>query len=496
MRCPHEVLRAGESPILGLVLLSACASVNGEGSFADVQRVTEARIGHAVRWNQGAKADEETAKAVRALLAEPLTAEAAVQIALLESPRLQATFERIGIAQADLVAAGLLENPVFETRVLAVQGQQQPELGFAAALDFLDVVYLPLRVSIAETELARAMAEVTAAVLDLAFEARTAFYAYQAALERRTLVEAITETEEAALDLARRLHAAGNLSDLELLNEEALYQDAQLALLDARARVAESRARVNVLLGGWGARATWTAVPELPHLPDEPVVLDDLEQRDLEKRDLEKRALEQSLELAAARRAIEAAAARLGHARASRFVPELEAGLTVENEEGPWKVGPVVGFPLPLLNWGQTDVARREAEMRVAQRTYVAEAIRVREAARLLKSTLEAARARAVRLREDVLPLRARIVDETRRQYNAMQVSAFELLAARRLEIESLRRYLDARLSYWMARAALDQLNRGRLPPEGARVIDSVSSEAGSRELGAGETGRSEGDHG
>lgn len=440
-----------------LALSAACASLDGRESFSDVQEVVQARTGKVVRWDQGTKADEEAAEALSALLAQPLTADAAVQVALLSNPALQATLERVGVAQADLVEAGLLQNPWFASTVLLVEGQAQPEFAFSVALDFLDVIYLPLRVSIAESDLEATKAAVTAEVLDLAFEARTAFYAHQAALERLDVIEDLAEAQDAALDLARRLHAAGNLSDLDLFNVEALWQDEQLALLDARAEVKRTRERVNVLLGLWGRRTEWSAVPTLPNIPDEPVPVGDVERR----------ALTESLDLVAAKRSIEAAAARLGYSRTTRFIPELEAGFQVENEEGPWKAGPSVVVPLPLLNWGQADVARREAELRLAQKAFVAEAIRVRAAARLVETNLEAARARVLRLRDEVLPLQARIAAETLREYNAMLVGLFQLLAARRMELEAAGRYADARLDYWTARAALDQLLSGRLPPEG-----------------------------
>ena len=52
------------------------------------------------------------AQRVKALLGNDLTAEAAVQIALLNNRKLQAVYNRLGIAQADLVQAGLPPNPI------------------------------------------------------------------------------------------------------------------------------------------------------------------------------------------------------------------------------------------------------------------------------------------------------------------------------------------------------------------------------------------------
>ena len=57
------------------------------------------------------------AEKLQALLEGELTTNAAVQIALLNNAALQATFEELGIAQAELVQAGLLKNPVFAGHV-------------------------------------------------------------------------------------------------------------------------------------------------------------------------------------------------------------------------------------------------------------------------------------------------------------------------------------------------------------------------------------------
>lgn len=49
----------------------------------------------------------ELAGRIRMLLATPLSAESAMEIALLNNPALQATYAEAGIAEADLVQAGL-----------------------------------------------------------------------------------------------------------------------------------------------------------------------------------------------------------------------------------------------------------------------------------------------------------------------------------------------------------------------------------------------------
>jgi cobalt-zinc-cadmium efflux system outer membrane protein len=100
---------------LAALILAGCASVPREAGFNDVERSVAERTGvKQVRWNQGGAADAEVAKEVASLLDSELTLDSAVQIALLNNRNLQATYEELAIAQADLVQAGLLQNPIFE----------------------------------------------------------------------------------------------------------------------------------------------------------------------------------------------------------------------------------------------------------------------------------------------------------------------------------------------------------------------------------------------
>jgi cobalt-zinc-cadmium efflux system outer membrane protein len=96
-----------------LFLLPGCGSVNPRPSFHDVQQTVQSQTGHRVQWLQGGKEDRAVEESVAALLRQELTADAAVQIALVNNRSLQAELEEIGIAQADLVQAGLLKNPGF-----------------------------------------------------------------------------------------------------------------------------------------------------------------------------------------------------------------------------------------------------------------------------------------------------------------------------------------------------------------------------------------------
>ena len=89
----------------------------------------------------------------------------------------------------------------------------------------------------------------------------------------------------------------------------------------------------------------------------------------------------------------------------------------------------------------------------------------VRAAARSLQARLMTTRSRAAYYREVVLPLEVALVAEAQLQYNAMTLSPFELLIAKRQQIESGLEYIHALHEYWHARADLEQLLDGGMPP-------------------------------
>src|SRR4029453_6313933 len=122
-----------------LLLVTGCATFDQRTGFSDVSTVVETRSGKRVVWYRGAELDAQVDQEVRALLHDTLTVDGAIQVALLNNRNLQALYADLGVAQADLVQAGLLRNPVFDGAVRFLVGGGQPELEFNTAMDFLAI---------------------------------------------------------------------------------------------------------------------------------------------------------------------------------------------------------------------------------------------------------------------------------------------------------------------------------------------------------------------
>jgi outer membrane protein, heavy metal efflux system len=449
-----------------LLLLSGCSSVALNAGFDEVRATVEERSKLKLFWNNGTDLDKEAAEQLGSLLKGNLTADEAVQIALLNNRDLQALYSELGVAQADLVQAGLFRNPIFDAAILfPVSNGGKPKLELSAVMDFLDIFYVPLRKRVAAARFEEAKSQITGAVLDFSARVRTAFFLHQANEQMLELRQTIVQALNASLELARRLHEAGNITDLDFARERALLETGKVALRSAEVAVRQGREELNILMGLWGNQTEWQTDGRLPDIPQQP----------MQTENIERIALDRSVDLLNARQRLVFAGEQLGFNRWTALLPEMQVGTGSEREEdGSWKVGPVFEFPIPLFDQGQARIGRSGAELRRAQQGYYALAVRIRSTARAIRDRMEGFRDRALYYRDIMLPLHERIVNEAQLQYNAMQLGPFQLLRAKEQQIETAVAYIEALRDYWLARGDAGQILSGRLPSSNGMPVSQT----------------------
>jgi outer membrane protein, heavy metal efflux system len=450
-----------------LVLGVACVPQNA--GYEDVRSMV-ARTGHDVRWRQVDARD--TTKEVRALMAAPLTADGAVKLALLNNADLQATLEELGIARGELIRALRLPNPTAEGGLRYAAGES-PDIELSISQDISELILLPLRSKAAEAEFAATKLEVAGRVMDRVLEVRKVFYGYLADQQILELRKTVLEALEAAALAAEEIHRAGNMTDLDLASQQVLHQEALVSLSSAETGLATSRERLNALLGLWGHDTGWQATGRLPD-PAEASV-----------ESLEATAVARSVELSTVRQRFTAASERAKLARTRGLLPELKAGVAFEREGDEWSTGPIAEIELPIFYQGQGEVARAQAEMRREKQRLGATAVQVRAALRAVQVRATTARQRALYYKDVLLPMRERIVQDTQLQFNAMNTSVFQLLIARRDQMEAGRAYIDSLREYWLAKADLEQLLAGRLPDGAMAGPTNPRVAAGTADSGA-----------
>ncbi|HET8647200.1 MAG TPA: TolC family protein, partial [Vicinamibacteria bacterium] len=389
-------------------------------------------------------------------LAKPLTLDAAVAIALVHNPTLQATFEQVGVSQADLAQAASVENPELSGLVRFPSEGPGRNTELSLMLNVFDLFLQPVRKQVAAAELEQAKLRVAHEVLALAADVKEAYLTLQARQQLVARLGLIRDLTATAGDFARRQHEAGTINDLELENRTVLDREARVEVARAQAEVRADRERLNRLLGLWGARTAWTVEDELPAIPEQEVALDGLERHAVARRQ----------DLQAARWGVDLVGRALALRRKTRFLPVgLHVGINTEKEvTGDRVTGPELALQLPLFDTGRASIARLTAEHRRAQRQLEALAVDARAEVREQRDRLLAARDLALFYERELLPQRARILDLTLRQYNAMFKGAYDLLLAKQAEVEAERARLDAWRDYWIARARLEKAVGGALP--------------------------------
>jgi cobalt-zinc-cadmium efflux system outer membrane protein len=453
-------LRSIAQPFIGVAisstLLTACATVPPHAGFSDVQTLVAARTpvstGQLV-WRTASDTTSSILQANRALIdrafARGLTPSSAVAIALVQNPSIQATYARLGVARADIIDARLAPNPFVDLAALRANAANAFELNVTQAV--FSLFQLPRRRRAADAAFVTTKLSVAQAVLDLMARTRTAYYASVAAEQLYEVDSTAAVATALAADFAQRQHKAGNITDLELAAHMALAAETRLDVVRARRERVDAREDLTVVLGLAQRDTAGNLLRNFrQRLPDpltsEPSLAD-----------IEQTAITQRLDLSASRVDITAAGAAFGLSGSAELIPDIAVGVRIERDaEGTTARGLLASFPLPIFDRGQGSRARAIAQLEAARAQYIGLALDVRSQVRRAQAAVIATRERALTLRDVVLPLRHRVVEQAQLEYNGMQAGVYQLLQAKRDEIAAAREYVAALRDYWTARTTLD----------------------------------------
>lgn len=448
------------------LLLAGCASMPKDRGLSEVGGLVASRGETAPAWPVNATDELEAAGRIKALLAGGLDAEEAVEVALLNNAGLRAALEEVGVSHAELVTASRPANPVasfFARFPDGSTGARGTNLGLDLTQSLLGLLALPARTAAAEAHVRAATLRAADETLALAARTRTAFYTVQAARSVAAMRSLTAQAAGLSAELSRRLHAAGNLSALQLALDEAEHEELLAEAGRAEAELAEARIEAARLMGL--GETPWETSDTLPGLPD----------NDPAPEGLVLLALDNRLDLASARALADAKGRERGLAVDWRFLDDLALGVSSEKEtDGRWVVGPSLEISLPVFDQGQGRVA--EAEGRLRQQLWEVRGLAADAAAEVrgLSAMLAARRDVAVRLRDRVVPLRERAVAEWQKHYNFMLAGYVELLAAKRAEYQAYEAYVLAVRDWWTALAQLRRAAGGRLPGDAPRSAPLV----------------------
>ena len=192
--------------LLAAIVVIGCAQVPEEAGFGDVQTLVGERVDYQMRWNQGTEPDAEVEKAIEKLLEDQLTPEAAVQVALLNNPELQAVYEELGITQADVVEAGLLENPViFGQARRPNKSEESSNYEFGITQNFLNILMQPARKKLSAIRFEQVKLQVADEVIRLVAEVRKSYFFALGAKQIRDLRKRAAEAGKQLTEIQKRI---------------------------------------------------------------------------------------------------------------------------------------------------------------------------------------------------------------------------------------------------------------------------------------------------
>ena len=432
-------------------LLGGCASFSPDAGLSVANSYAERELKKDI-----VKVNDEgialtTEARVEQLLRRPLTPDGAVQIALLKNRGLQATFNDLGVSEAQYVQATLPPAPRF---TIAQYG-----LGFNTSIErtvvasVLELATLPIRAEIARERFREDQYRAADQVLRLAGEARRQFYRTVAANQSTAFLEQALASSESASTLAKQLGETGALNKLEQAREQAFYSELGVQLGKARVQQRAERERLTRLLGLWGREIDFKLPNGLPALPS----------RLVKGQQIEAEAIRKRADVQAARFELQSLIGQFGLNQASGFISLFDAGFanqytrsrTFESGSAP-RVdksslnGYSLDLVIPIYDFGTVAIRGAKeayfgAANRLAERAVNARS-EVREAYERYRGQYDITR----HYQTSVLPLRRTIQDQALLQYSGMLIDVTTLIIDARARILSNIQAIEAQRDFWI----------------------------------------------
>ena len=455
---------------LGLAVLTGCASVSWNQNINRVNdeagSFTEGKLALARTQVE----HDQRAQAAQALLAQPLGQKETVQLALVNSPSLQALLAQGWAESADAAQVGRIANPIFSFERMTAGTEL--DLGRALSFGLLDLLTLPSRYSVATRRIEQSQLRLTSDVVDQVTRVRQAWVRAVAAQQSLKYAKQVYESAEAGAELAKRMQGVGNFNRITRAREQAFYADAATRLSTAQHQVTASREELVRLLGLDESQAQALKLPErLPDLPKQA----------LDPQAVGSLATKARLDIRLAQTALDGAAKAQGLNMVTSFTDIELTGrrnTTFDNAEGTRSTarGWEIDVRLPLFDWGgmQRDAmnARTLAAANQLEGTVRSAGSSLRESYSAYRTAYDVAR----HYRDEVVPVRKVIAEENQLRYNGMLISAFELLADARDQVGAVTAALDAQQQFWLADAALQASVIGRPTSTSLSVTSSAPS--------------------
>lgn len=474
------------SSIVFPLVTAGCVTTDysaSDAGFTNASLKSSEATGKQTVWVQNQQQAQAVRERVKTLMAKKtIDVETAVQVALLNNKGLQAAYADLGDSAAD---AWQTQLSVFPTFSVGLSGIGTPGLEAyrvlegAIAANILALATYDKNIRLADTRFRQAQLNAALATISLAVETRRAWVNAVASWENVAYLNQAKAAADASSELAKKIGEAGSLTKADQAREHVFY--AELTGETAKARLEATLAKEELirLMGLSGTAIDFQIPNRLPSLPKALIKRDDIEAEAIHKR----------MDLQVARLELQATAQSYKLEDVTRIVTDIELAGTYEKERER-EDGRILSdvsktasleFTIPIFDSGQARLRKGElAYMRAANR--LAElAVNVRSEARsaylAYKSNYDIAR----HYRNNVLPLRNAIEEQSLLTYNGMITSTFELIADTREKIDSTILAVNAKRDFWLAEANLAPVIYGGSTGSASAQTEVASAEEATR---------------
>jgi len=492
---------------VALLVAGGCVTVDPKADCERASQLIAERAGN--RESYDPSADAQVAEKAAALLAEGLTTDRAVRIALLNNPALQSAFQEIGASRADLVQAGLLTNPSFSLLPQFAEAGGRAKLTMGFGQELVDLWQIPVRRKIAEAQLEQVVLRVVQQAVDLTAEVKAQSYRLLALQQAEEIANENVALVEMSLKAAEDRFAAGETGQLDVNLVRTNLQETRLQRTDIQRQRRLAETALANLLGVSRWESPWVLRDELPAavLPPQDeramLVFAMTERLDARAAALRVRAAEEELRqqflkilpsIAAGvewerpdRKALPGRKIWADTARDSVAAGKLTApGIQSKAQRDADRraivdslLGPSLQVTLPV--WDRNEAQIAKARFRAEQQRKEYETL-LDAVARQVQDAMIAVRIAEEQVRfyrEQALPLANANLESARRTYRAGEKDILVLIDAQKSLIAQRQAYLSVMRDYAVGVAELERAVGGRLPPAASTQPVSAPSASG-----------------
>ncbi len=386
--------------------LAGCASVDIDSALREANDAAPAFTQGRLELARTPSQREARARLVDALLAAPVGSDAAVQLALANSPQFQAIVAQGWADMAEANQGGRIANPLLSLERMRLGNEL--EIGRLLSFGLLDLLTLPQRQGIARNRESQSRLQMASRVVEQVGVVRQAWIRAVAAQQVLAYAGQVHEAADASAELARRMERAGNFNKLQRARQQLFYADATARLASARHDATSTREQLVRALGLDDAQASRLVLPpRLPDLPKQPLAAPDITSA----------ALQQRLDWRVARLQLQAAAQAQGIDVMASLI-DIEAGVrhdtVFDNASGQRtsRNGIELGIRLPLFDAGDARRAGMNARTLAAASRFNSVAGQATSQLRESYSAYRTAFDIATHYRDEIVPLRQTMSEE------------------------------------------------------------------------------------